>query len=321
MLCSHARLNLLPTSGSVLFNRTTRQHGLVLQVSDAGVLLWKINSTRCGSQRLWYFDSDDGTNFVHVAITKEADWFCVDSGGVQPKQLAALIQQKQLSQPPDIQDAIVGIGVGEAKQPLLKYSCSKGFRSLTVPHLKLLWRRLKVTTSAPPQTTGPLLKGVAEHVLGTEVVLEELLARRERKQYTEIPTPLTAEMLEQCAEAISEQDLADIKQSIAAAGPQKSQASSSSSVFPKQRLPLEGKAEYTLTDVRPFFPQDVPISISRETRWHTRWRFHFPGYPSPNSASRTFGGVCSELQTIKRLIKEAWAIHEREGGQACPWIC
>ena len=197
---------MLPTSGSVLFNRTTRQHGLVLQVSDAGVLLWKINSTRCGSQRLWYFDSDDGTNFVHVAITNEADWFCVDSRGVQPKQLAALIQQKKLSQPPDIQDAIVGIGVGEAKQPLLKYSCSKGFRSLTVPHLKLLWRRLKVTTSAPPQTTGPLLKGVAEHVLGTEVVLEELLARRERKQYTEIPTPLTAEMLEQCAEAISEQD-------------------------------------------------------------------------------------------------------------------
>ena len=246
---------MLPTSGSVLFNRTTRQHGLVLQVSDAGVLLWKINSTRCGSQRLWYFDSDDGTNFVHVAITNEADWFCVDSRGVQPKQLAALIQQKKLSQPPDIQDAIVGIGVGEAKQPLLKYSCSKGFRSLTVPHLKLLWRRLKVTTSAPPQTTGPLLKGIAEHVLGTEVVLEELLARRERKQYTEIPTPLTAEMLEQCAEAISEQDLADIKQSIAAAGPQKSQASSSSSVFPKQRLPLEGKAEYTLTDVRPFFPK------------------------------------------------------------------
>ena len=210
---------------------------------------------------------------------------------------------KKLSQPPDIQDAIVGIGVGEAKQPLLKYSCSKGFRSLT-----------KVTTSAPPQTTGPLLKGIAEHVLGTEVVLEELLARRERKQYTEIPTPLTAEMLEQCAEAISEQDHRccwaakvpgfEFKQCV-----------------PKAAAATGGEGRVHVDGCAAVFPQDVPISISRETRWHTRWRFHFPGYPSPNSASRTFGGVCSELQTIKRLIKEAWAIHEREGGQACPWIC
>ena len=91
--------------------------------------------------------------------TVEENRFCMDSRGVQPKQLAALIQQKSLSQPPDIQDAIVGIGAGEAKQqPLLKYSCSKGFRSLTVPHLKLLWRRLKVTTSAPPQTTWTSVK-------------------------------------------------------------------------------------------------------------------------------------------------------------------
>ena len=205
---------------------------------------------------------------------------------MQPKQLAALIQQKPFS-------AFLilifkmqssGIGVGEAKQqPLLKYSCSKGFRSLTVPHLKLLWRRPKVTTfstATDHRTSVKRNRRARPWHRGRAGVL----ARRERKQYTEIPTPLTAEMLEQCAEAISEQDLADIKQSIAAAGPQKSQASSSSSVFPKQRLPLQGKAEYTLTDVRPFFPQDVPISISRETRWHTRWRFHFPGYPSSNSA-------------------------------------
>ena len=113
----------------------------------------------------------------------------------------------------------------------------------------------------------------------------------------------------------------------AAAGSGGSSGSSSGGPVPeapappaaKQRFPLGGSAVYSVADVRPLLPALVRVRISRETKWHTRWRASLPDYPAPNSSSRSWGGEIPELLSIRRLVGDVWAIHNREGGPPCPY--
>jgi hypothetical protein len=148
--------------------------------------------------------------------------------------------------------------------------------------------------------------------------LEELLARRERKPYVEVPTALTQEMADECAAAF-EDDLTEVRKFLPKAAdciPRKA-----APVAPvKQPFPLGGGplSVFSVEQVSKVMPPDC--LVQRETWWHTRWRAVFPKAGSPNTASRNFGGLCTELAAVKKLTVAAWAISVREGGQPCPWV-
>ena len=92
---------------------------------------------------------------------------------------------------------------------------------------------------------------------------------------------------------------------------------------PRSRTPWPLPARqsvYTEDDITPLLPQDVEFRLYREmNQYHTRWRVSFPTLPQPNFFSRNFGGTFTEEDAVKRLVKAAWALYERERGQPCPW--
>ena len=319
-------LSLLPTTGSLLFNKDTMLHGIVLKATEAGVLLWRVHATTIGSSGskvLVYPLQDDhvagGPKFEHVVITAHEPWYCCSVQGVAPKRLQKLLGSEAVAQIPC---AVVGMK-NSKKESLLRYACRKGFVNLTVPRMKQLWRHLGKSERSAPANTKELLVGLAGQILGEgNFSLETLLAEREKKQYIEIPTPLNKEMLEQCADAFSAEDFKEVFDAAPSAPESKTETGSSSAAPPalKKRWPLPtGKSEYDEEDVRPLLPQDIEVRLYREMRWHTRWRVLFPSLSQPNFVSRSFGGLCSEEHAVKKLVKAAWALYQREGGPPCPW--
>ena len=85
------------------------------------------------------------------------------------------------------------------------------------------------------------------------------------------------------------------------------------------RFPLGGKAEYEINEVRALMPQGIKVKLSRETKWHTRWRASLPEFPTPNSTSKSFGGAIPEIRSIAQVVLDVHAIWHREGGPQCPY--
>ena len=179
------------------------------------------------------------------------------------------------------------------------------------------------------------------------------MANRERNNFIEVPTLLTVEGLALCEDGFADADLEVAERVIAeaadrqlrhaslrAAGPRPAAApgpaapgpSAGSSAGPAApgpaaavpgpapiRFPLFGAAEYSLAQMRALFPEHIPIKITRETNWHTRWRATYDTAAKPNAVSKSFGGAVSELHAIARMVLGMYAIISREGGPGCPY--
>jgi hypothetical protein len=159
-------LSLLAYTGTVVFNKQTGQQGLVVKVSDGGVLLWKVQVLRCGPLRLWCLKSEHKEhelNFEYVLIHSHEEWVCCGARGVQAKQVKDLLQDDRDSKA--IPDGIMGVKVGP-KESLLTHACKNGLGNMTVPQMKLLWKRIGVSSRAPPNTVTDILNGLASQILG-----------------------------------------------------------------------------------------------------------------------------------------------------------
>ena len=317
----------------LLYNKDTMLNGLVLKVTEAGVLLWKAKATQVAPNIVLYTLSTENVaervNFEHAVITEYQPWLCCSVQGVAPKRLQQLLGDAARS----TQFAIVGLKTGK-KTPLLRFGMQRGLSQMTAVQMKKLWKLLGKSKRAPPNSVKELLQGLATQILGPsgDWTLESLLAEREKKQYIEVPTPLNSkEMLEQCADAFCPGDFQELYAAAPAAEtgtdhPGSSSAASSAQPPPppprsKTPWPLPARQSvYTEDDISPLLPQDVEFRLYREmNQYHTRWRVSFPTLPQPNFFSRNFGGIFTEEDAVKRLVKAAWALYERERGQPCPW--
>lgn len=347
----HRWKSLLPSPGFVLQHKVDKSlGGLVLRASDAGVLLWSLKAAALPGVRAFELRSDDSkSNFQHVVIVDHSQWFAAETIGMPPALLRRLAQQTpgtSASAPPALPYKVLG-RLEREPENLLRLSCRKGLRNLTVPLLRKLWRAEGVEGSCP-SVVMELLKGLSSHILGAGADLDALVVNRETKDFIEVPTMLTPESVVMCADGIPAADFDEVlkvvqdaearekrlqgyrarsQQGVTSLGPPagaSSAASSSSGPPPPpevapSRFPLMGRSDYTVADVRPLLPEGFKVRLSREVRWHTRWRAALPDMPPPNTTSRSWGGKVTELMAIARVICDVYAIAGRNGGPECPF--
>ena len=85
------------------------------------------------------------------------------------------------------------------------------------------------------------------------------------------------------------------------------------------RLPVPGiVGEWSVEEVSALMPSGGGIHVYRETVWHSRWRVQFREYEAPNNKSFSYGKRMTETDAVRNLVRWAWAVNVREGGQPCP---
>lgn len=332
--------------GSVIQHKTIRgRGGVVILVSDAGCLVWRLTPHKLAGQNFWELRSlADGRNWDHLPIVDYSEWSVCSATGVQPSLLHRLVRNAAGGGGAQVApDMVLGRKVGEV-MPLEKHSCLNGFPNMTVPMLKRLWS--KVIAGRPPAgNTAALVEGLAKAIVGNDVDVQEILRKRDNKDAVEVATPLTPEVLQTCVDAFDVGDFSDVQKAVGEAAeraakrkrsappPQAERASqarvpaqpapagsaSSSSAGLGPRLPVHGQAEYTVSEVRQHLPPGFTIRVSRETHWHTRWRAQVVGVDPPNSVQKSWGGRITEFQAIMHVLANVWAICHREGGPPCPY--
>ena len=137
---------------------------------------------------------------------------------------------------------------------------------------------------------------------------------------------LDPEAINEVLECLDESDMADFEQYVRQQRKKEKPKDESAGVpnvdppAPKPRFPMESAAgAYTVQEVRALLPSRGSLKVSRETRWHTRWRARFEGTAPPNTRSIMYGGAISEAEAVHRLAQWAWAVEQRLGGEPCPF--
>jgi len=222
---------------------------------------------------------------------------------------------------------------------LMRFARRQGFKRLTVPLLTLLFSDCKApyqNEGAKPSNEAGLIEGLAKHILGDAADVAEVMKARASTP-DELATVLTSDLLEGAADLIDEGDLADIKAKVLAAdtareentlrqrGPVRggiSGAASSSDGAARARMPMpplpDGTLAYTLAEMREMAPVLKGLSLTREEKWHHRWKCTYPCGALSKTTSRVFATPESETHAQLHVLRFLWEVHARETGAARP---
>lgn len=319
--------------------------GLVVFVSSSGLLLWRLQRVKhISRQRVWQLCNNRAeTNWKYHFLDDFVDCHVAMTFGIPPKELHNLL--------PDARRAgaslTFGLQAETAQEPLLEFATKRGFPNLNMTHLRMLARKLCIKVDRSAMEVD-LLKLLATEILGTEADITAILAARGSASKPDMPTALDPESLDlvrDCYDVDDDPELkmaaekakadalarrAATKAKTATGKPTSSSASgaaaSSSDAQVREankRTHLPGGAgdEWSVPQVRALLPEVVGLRVSRETKFHRRWRMSYPCSDDPRSYNKCWGGVFSETQVVHDGVRFIWRVHAREtGNDDCPWL-
>lgn len=216
---------------------------------------------------------------------------------------------------------------------VLPFAAKVGFRTMTVPQLKMLYKALEVPhKGAAPSTEHTSTFAMVRHCFPTWTDDEVLAAvsMRSAKVASQVPAIITEadvptlaasyddeeEKVEQQIEEILKGRLKGATKS----GGGKKQAAGSRKV-PAQpvKKTLDVQGELTKEAAASYIPQVKGCSIYKDTKLHMRWVCSYPTPSPPHSTSQAFG-VSSDKAAMLHCIKWLWAQHVANGGEECPYL-
>lgn len=340
-------MTLLFQRGTLVQNeKDKRQSGLVLYVSKAGAVVWKMRrmDDAKSKQSFWSMEFAGDDLYQVVFVTDPKDWAVVEVVGCSPRL------QKEYCEgcPAFVRDWTLRARRVCAKQTLLRHAAGQGFRGVTVPFLKKLWGYLGLA-GPRPNLENALVTSLVKHVLGAGVDIQECLAKRARPSQLDVPVALTPATFENLRDGFDDLDVQKVSDAVqkdhsaseawqrvsgtmrrrgassgsgGAASSTPASASSSVAAAPRKEPPVAKNGRcWAHFEVRKLCPPGGHIKISRETKFAKRWRGEVLDAPVPNQISCKFDTAdpASEQEAISRMLVFLWSVEERTSGQRCPW--
>lgn len=342
-------MNLLAAQGMVVQVMSSGDKlaggGLVVHVSASGLLVWKVQWVKgCGPAKqvfvLQHSEVEQNWRYLHLDDCSACQ--AAEIIGISPRSLKQL-----LSQPMPTDAISFGFEAKAGNAPLLAVSAAQGFPNLRVTHLKQFAKHLELKF-ARSAGEADLIKLIIPEVLGPEADVSQILELRNKVETPEMQTVLDPEGIELVKDCFDVDDEPELKQAVdkakhvqrerrkaaakvvekakAAVPPGEGAASSSSgsAVAPaakRHHLPGSPGDEWDLDGVRKLLSKVASLRVSREVKFHRRWRMSYPCESDPRSFNRCWGAQLTETEVVHAGMKFMWAVHAREtGAEDCPYI-
>ena len=213
---------------------------------------------------------------------------------------------------------------------ILKFSALRGFKSMTVEHLRRLALYLEIACAKQPSTEIEWVTMLVKHCvpLISDADLALALDSRRMRAKPRFDTEMTmanihatADVLgdevreaQQDAETFAKQVEAVKKTHFAAAG-------AKAKAVGKKKKVLAPKDAAALERARQFIPVRAGCALSQETHWHSRWKITYPTAFPPYSKGSPYKAddAASVRAALIDVLSWAWAHHESQVGEQCPY--
>ena len=327
----------LAGSGMVIAQKGNAQSaGLVIYACSSGVILWNISVEKWHGKSYYLLRcSPSTTHSREVHILEARNWSGVLVEGITPAALRSALTSSSASSSSSSSQlgTCLRLRATTGQRDLVELSALQGFQNLTVPRLKQLWvmEGLPGGQELPKHEEG-LVNGLLKHCLGEDCDMVSPWKCRGNCRHLDVSVGLS-NAVQSMAEFLEDEDLATFQAVVDESESAKlrhrqrfppsevpgSSEGSGNRVVQHLRLPSPGvEGEWTVEEVSALMPKGGGIHIYRETVWHSRWRVLFREYGSPNSKSFSYGKRMQETDAVRNLVRWAWAVHAREGGDICP---
>ena len=327
---NHVWLSRFAVPGTIISCDATKESGLVLVASPAGVLCWRLDIEHVGEKRsYWMRDKGGQAAWRHILIEDPTQWRAADVIGVAPNTFF-----KSNPEPAD-QTKTMGIrlGVSGPVRRFLALSAYHGFIGCTIAHLQTLWSSewmVDKPDGPKPSTLEQWVRTLAKCFLGADEDLDAVWARRSHATAMEGVAALHPAVMTTAGVVLDDDDLQEIKfaeelqRSMGSALPRDDPSAGSGTPGSKpppdkpkkKKVPRPGGSEWTLDEVRKWMPDGAQVFNEKE--WHTRWRVRLPACKLPNQTSRLFGGKYTEADSVRWCLLFAWQCVKRDFDIDCP---
>ena len=332
--------SLLMTPGTLVKQKSSKRAWVVVQRTRFGFLGWQVDlKAAAHGHTAVSFGSPGEHSLKFGFVEKFASWkvcsVCVRTPASGPITSTSV----------DVGNLVITVS-GKGSD-LLHASALRGFRNLTVTDLRALHSDLEVpfASGCRPRTECELVCALVRFIIPdtTDEKLQEVLGRRGKSAAPEVTVSdalllKSSDMLDMVLEEADDEDAKLELQKLRAKAEAEhrrqlkvdaelhavstSAGRASSSSCKPVRSPVtsqvrESVAGYSVEEARQWAPPGC--TLTKEMRWHTRWRATSQEIGGVRSKSFSADGLVSDFKAMVWVLNVAWRHYTAIHGQACPW--
>lgn len=325
----HTWLSLLALPGGLLtqsMDGVNRKIFYVLGATQHGVLGWPCRAVRRGEDIVINLDVSPEATWVQLIVTEKT----LEDFKSSELMVGSPAWCRMRFEGADLASAIALIALKEAGGRLVNHAARHGFRTLTVPYLKKLYRFLAVPhKGAMPSTEAALATALVKHVY-PEKSADEIKAMVDKRYATRRPpveTVIQCDDVEHVKDVFDadegkdvEHELRDIIQNKTIRGQPGSGALGGRKGAPAKAVmkEIEIDGELTQEKAKEFLPIVKGCKISKDTKLHMRWSILYPKKEPPHGTSRAIG-IEGDREAMLFCIRWAWTEHFLQTGEPAPF--